>query len=372
MKSTCIDLNRGMIPLFSNYPELQKKIPWVKLGNWPTPVHRLENLGKSVGYENLWIKRDDKTSDKYGGNKVRKLEFILADALRTKRRTIVTYGGLGTNHGLATTIYCKQVGLNTNLVLQNQPLTDHVQENLLLDNYYGANLVHAANQYDVVLKTLLYRIFKNGYYFLPPGGSSPVGCLGFVNAALELKEQILAGQVPEPGYIFCPLGTAGTLAGLTIGCKLAGMQTEVIGVRVTDFSMSNSNLITHLANQTIARLCNDDAAIRKLHFISADIGITHDFFGEGYGCATPEGKEAMDMMWEMERIKLEVTYTAKALAAVLNFVRQRPPGNPPVLYWHTYNGVDLTNVILANHDHKKLPSSFHWCFEQNLIPYIDR
>jgi 1-aminocyclopropane-1-carboxylate deaminase/D-cysteine desulfhydrase-like pyridoxal-dependent ACC family enzyme len=372
MKSILDIPNRGTIPLFDNHPKLQNDIPWVKLGNWPTPVHKLENLGRKVGYDNLWIKRDDKTSDNYGGNKVRKLEFVLADAMKKRRQTIVTYGGLGTNHGLATTIFSKQVGLDTILVLQDQPLTDHVQENLLLHHYYNAKLIHVANKYDSLLKTMRFRIFNRGYYFLPPGGSSPLGCLGFVNAALELKEQIDSGQVPEPGYIFCPLGTAGTLTGLTIGCKLAGMRTKVIGIRVTDLSMSNSIAITRLANKTSTYLSYCDNSIPQLKFTIDDFSINHKFIGPGYGCPTTEGKEALDMMWETEKIMLEVTYTAKTLAAVLDFAARQPVGTPPILYWHTYNGVDFTKVIMRNHDYTNLPGCFHRFFKQNLISYIDR
>ena len=372
MKSTLVIPNSGTKHIYDNHPRLQNAVPWVKLGNWPTPVHKLENLGIKVGYDNLWIKRDDKTSDKYGGNKVRKLEFVLADAMKKRRHTIVTYGGLGTNHGLATTIFSKQAGLDTILVLQDQPLTDHVQENLLLHHYYNARLIHVKNKFDSLLKTLRFLIFNRSYYFLPPGGSSPVGCLGFVNAALELKEQIDSGQVPEPGYIFCPLGTAGTLTGLTIGCKLAGMRTKVIGVRVTDLSMSNSTAITRLANQTSAYLSSCDNSIPRLEFTKDDFTINHKFIGPGYGFPTAEGNVARDIMWETEKIMLEVTYTAKTMAAVLDFVAQRLAGTPPVLYWHTYNGVDFTEVIMRNHDYTRLPKCFHRFFERNLIPYLDR
>jgi len=359
------------IPLFERYPLLGEKLPWVSLGNWPSPVQKLENIGRSLEYENIWIKRDDKSSDEYGGNKVRKLEFVLADAIKNKNNTIVTYGGLGTNHGLATTIYARQLGIRTILVLHNQPVTDHVQENLLLDSLYGARLVYATNKLDVLLKTVGYQITNKNLYFLPLGGSSPTGGLGFVNAAFELKQQVLSGQVPEPAYIFCPLGTAGTLAGLTLGCRLAEMKTRVIGVRVTEIGLSNEEKVSKLANRIGALLCKYDKSLPLFHFKPTDIEIMHNFFGKGYGFSTPDGLEAMELIRRTENIELEVTYTAKTFAAVVNFIRQYLSDNVPILYWHTYNGVDFTSQIKVNHDYTKLPRSFHWCFEKNLIPYLN-
>ncbi|MBM3167251.1 MAG: pyridoxal-phosphate dependent enzyme, partial [Chloroflexi bacterium] len=113
--------------LFRKYPALKGHIAWQSLGNFPTPVRKLEKLGKEIGHQNIWIKQDDKSSDAYDGNKVRKLEFILPEALRLKRKTIITFGGIGTNHGLATTIHGRRLGLDTLLVLVDQPVTAHVQ-----------------------------------------------------------------------------------------------------------------------------------------------------------------------------------------------------------------------------------------------------
>ncbi|MCK5590061.1 MAG: pyridoxal-phosphate dependent enzyme, partial [Dehalococcoidales bacterium] len=131
--------------LFEMYPGL-RDIPWRSLGNFPTPVTKLEKLGEELGYENIWIKEDDKSSDYYGGNKVRKLEFTLPDALQKKKKTVMTYGGIGTNHGLATAIQGNRLGLNTLLLLVDQPVTTHVQENLLLFQHFGAQLCYVKNK----------------------------------------------------------------------------------------------------------------------------------------------------------------------------------------------------------------------------------
>ncbi|MHA2094355.1 MAG: 1-aminocyclopropane-1-carboxylate deaminase/D-cysteine desulfhydrase, partial [Candidatus Hodarchaeales archaeon] len=208
--------------LFEEYPSLDGLIPWIQLIKAPTPVKRLEKLEESLKTKTrLWIKLDNLTSSQYGGNKVRKLEFIIADALRKKKKTIATLGGIGTNHGLATTIYAKEFDLNTRLYLINQPIDRHVLNNLKLDYYYGAELKYVKNYLGAaVYFYFLDRLLKKGTYWLPAGGSTPLGVLGYVNAILELKDQIDSGLLPEPGYIFVAAGTTGTMAGIELGLRL--------------------------------------------------------------------------------------------------------------------------------------------------------
>ncbi len=216
--------------LLRAYPELGANLPWMPLGTFPTPVQRLDHVGPA----NLWVKRDDLSSPVYGGNKVRKLEFILAQVKQQRKTHVVTLGGIGTNHGLATTIYGRQMGLLCTLVLFPQPVTSLVKQNLRLFNYYGANLIYRPSLIRAVLTYYLsQRLRHPGAYFLYAGGSNAVGTLGFVNAAFELKEQIDAGAAPKPSVIFCPVGSNGTLAGLTLGARLAGLASTVIGVRVS-------------------------------------------------------------------------------------------------------------------------------------------
>ncbi|MGD0854744.1 MAG: pyridoxal-phosphate dependent enzyme [Dehalococcoidia bacterium] len=359
------------LPLFEKYPMLEKSLPWISLGNWPTPVQKLETLGKTVGYPNIWIKHDDQSSGIYGGNKVRKLEFILADALKKGYKWVITYGGIGTNHGLATVIHAKHLGMRTALVLIKQPLTDHVQENLLLDRHFGAEIHYASQTIIGGFQTVGVYLKHGRVYFIPPGGSSTLGSLGYVNAALELKQQIDAGLIPEPEYIFCALGSKGTMAGLLVGTRLAGMKTRVVGVRVAEFWITRPENIVHLANNMMALLRSRDKSIPPLKFSLDDVHVIHDFFGSEYGRVTPEGRAAMELLWETEKIKLELTYTAKTFAAMLDFIQKHPElKNAPLLYWHTYNAVDFTQVLLEDHDHTKLPGSLQWCFQKNMVPCL--
>ena len=356
--------------LFEAYPGL-KNIPWRSLGNFPTPARKLENLGRELGYENIWIKEDDKSSDYYGGNKVRKLEFTLPDALQKKKKVIMTYGGVGTNHGLATVIHGNRLGLNTLLLLVDQPLTTHVQENLLLFQHFGAQLCYAKNTAGAVLKSIWYFLSKRNIYYLPPGGSSPRGSLGFVAAAFELKRQIDTGEIPEPKYIFVALGSKGTMAGLLVGSKLAGLNSTIVGVRVSYHWIANEKATANLANKVVDLMRKYDRNVPVIRFNGEDMYVLHDFCGEDYGAPTAQGKEAMEILDEAEDIKLDLTYTAKTFAALLHFVRtQKDREHAPLLFWNTFNSVDLTPIIKEEHDYKKLPKSFHKFFSSNLIPYI--
>jgi 1-aminocyclopropane-1-carboxylate deaminase/D-cysteine desulfhydrase-like pyridoxal-dependent ACC family enzyme len=221
-----------LIPLFEQYPLLEEKLSYISLGELPTPVQKLEKLGAELGIKQLFIKRDDLSGRVYGGNKVRKLEFILGDVLQAGAKEVMAFGGAGSNHALATAIYARQVGLKCISMLIPQPNTRYVRRNLLMSLYSGAELHLCGSEFESVTNMPLVRMatlyqlighrLKNGYLpeRIPPGGSSPVGVTGFVNAALELKKQIMNGEMPEPDYIYVASGTMGTANGLTLGLKI--------------------------------------------------------------------------------------------------------------------------------------------------------
>src|ERR1700758_3621977 len=134
---------KDTLPLFKFYPFLEENVPWILLGKYPSPVEKLSNLQRAFGANELWIKRDDLLSNIYGGNKVRKLEFILADARSRKSNTLITVGGLGSNHALALTMHSKNLGFRPVVVLFNQPKTQQVRKNLLLGFHFGAEMYYA-------------------------------------------------------------------------------------------------------------------------------------------------------------------------------------------------------------------------------------
>lgn len=333
--------------LFAHYPGLKNRLAWMPLAALPTPLQPL--LRPEI--DNLWIKRDDLSSGIYGGNKVRKLEFILALAQRKHTRRLITFGGIGTHHGLATAIFCKRLGIACTLLLYRQPVTEQVRQNLLLLKNCGARLVYSKTMGRAVLSYFLFERLKHpGAYFLFAGGSNPIGTIGFVNAAFELKAQIRQGLMPEPAVIFCPLGSGGTLAGLALGTRLAGLHSRLIGVRVTashlgPFQACTSGTVRKLMQDTYACLKQGDRDFPEIVIKSPQI--FENYFGRGYGHPTPEGARASRMLQDKTGILLEPTYTAKTFAAVLDYCRLQRSGAEPVLYWHTYNSVDLSQQAAA-------------------------
>ncbi|WP_306362786.1 1-aminocyclopropane-1-carboxylate deaminase/D-cysteine desulfhydrase [Nocardia sp. CC227C] len=323
--------------LHRRFPELAHTLPQLPLGSRPTPVRRLSAL--SVGAQ-LWVKDDSAFGDGgWGGNKVRKLEWLLPDALRRGRRTIVTVGGLGTNWGLATALYGREHGLKTVLALVDQPVDDHVRRQLQRLRASGAELRFTRSKTRTVLAAplLLARHFSGARppCLLPAGGSSPVGALGYVEAALELAEQVRAGELPEPTHIVTPVGSGGTVAGLALGLRLAGLPTRVVGVVVNDTLRLDHRAVTRLAQRTARLLRRRGARLPENLTPTCNLEIHTDWLGTGYGHATPEGEAARWRAAGLENLELEPVYTAKALAALLELDARGHFGAGPVVYLNT-------------------------------------
>ena len=367
-----------MIQLFEIYP-LLRRLPYKSFYELPTPVHRLESLGKKLGLTNLFVKRDDISGTEYGGNKPRKLEFILGKALDKGARSVMTLGGVGSNHALATAIYAKKLGLKSISMLMPQPNANYVRRNLLLSCHYNAELHLCGTGLGAAFNMPLVRLaikreqlrhrLLQGYspYFIPPGGSSALGAIGFVNAALELKEQILNGEIPEPEYIYVACGTMGTAAGLILGLKAAGLNSRIIPIRVTSEKLVNRDKMIGLITKTNDLLHSVDNSFPELNFSGEEIDIRHGFFGEGYAIFTREGMKAVSLMEEFEGIKLEGTYTGKALAALLDDVKSSKLNNEVVLFWNTVNSADYS-VLISTLDYRKIPRPFHRYFEEEVQP----
>lgn len=333
-------------PLFEFYKELDKKLPIIELADLPTPIEKYNTEDISISnLKNLWIKRDDITNATYGGNKVRKLEFILADAKQKDKNTITTFGATGTNHGVATAIFSKELGFDSKVYLFDQPVTNTVKNNLKLMTKHKAKLIHKGSLLNTALSYYASQLFPGKQYHLPPGGSNIMGCLSFVNAAFELKQQIENGLVPEPDQIVCPVGSSGTLAGLSLGCQLAGLKSRVIGIRVAPSDLGiipicTTGTVTSLMNKTYDHLCSLDKSIPKVSLNK--IHLDDSYYGEGYGFATDGGDKAIET-FENRGIKLESTYTAKAASAAIELCSAKP--YETILYWHTFNSAQLDSDL---------------------------
>lgn len=357
-----------MIPLYRAYPALNA-IPHITLCVLPTPIHQLENLSAATHCP-LYVKRDDMSGgDIYGGNKPRKLEFLLADALTRGAQHVITFGCAGSNHALATSIHAKRHGMQPLCVLLPQSDSQIVQENLCAHLANGTELHYAQGRAGRLLLTTalwldLYHRTGTFPYLIPVGGSNALGTLGFVNAAFELKEQVAAGIMPKPTHIYVPCGSMATATGLALGCKLAGLSSRIVAVVVEPENEPGSfeQGIIRFLDQTIALLQKYDANIPTMSYTDLAIDIRHGFGGPGYGIATQEALEAKEIFATQENITLEGTYTGKAAAALLHDIEEGiVTDSDVILFWLTY--CPAPQIKEAPKDYMRLPKAFHQYFE---------
>lgn len=304
--------------------------PRLAFGSYPTPVERLERL--SSERTTLWVKRDDLTSKLYGGNKVRKLDHILAEARARGRERLVTFGAAGSHHVLATALFGRLAGFAVDAVVFPQPASAHARENLLADVAQGAHL-HPVSTYLAAPLELLAQ-WRRDAYFVAAGGSSVAGTLGYVEAGRELAAQIRAGELPEPDEIVVALGSGGTAAGLAVGLALEKLSTKVIGVCVVDPARPFVAFTRWLARRTAK------SAGARPGDVDVDARLEFDtrWLGRGYGYPTDEGRRASARAREGGLV-LDPTYTAKSFAAALDRVDRGDKKH--VLYWHTLSSAPM-------------------------------
>ncbi len=304
-------------------------LPHVTLGTSPTPVRRLDGLGIE---QEVWLKDEGAFGDGgWGGNKVRKLEWIIPEAHRRGKKTLFTVGGIGTHWGLAAALYGREHGLNTVLGLVHQPIDDHVREQTRRLDASGATIYRYPSVARLKLAAPMILAKHHLPYYLPAGGSSPVGSLGYVEAALEIADQVSAGELPEPATIVSAVGSGGTVAGLALGLRLAGLSTRVFGVVVNDSFRLDAVTTSRLATKTADLMRSRGADIGDVVIKPGDVTATAAWMGETYGATTPEGAHALELAKNSAALELEPVYTAKALAAILD-------GNiqGPILYLNTH------------------------------------
>jgi D-cysteine desulfhydrase len=327
----------GHWPLFDAYPALADALTPVALATLPTPVQALPALGAAA-----WVKRDDLTHGTYGGNKLRKLEFVLADMRRRKARAVYTLGATGTNAGIAAAMVCEDEGIPCTIITFPQAESVTVQRNREWLQYFHARYEHHPSLWSAVLRYYLHpKRLQRGNYFLFAGCSNPVSTFGYVNAVFELREQIRAGQCPSPAEIIVPVSSASTLAGLTLGVTLAGLATRVTGIRVAaarlgPFAACTPGVVTTLERQALALM---HAAGEALDLKSAPaVTLCREYFGTGYGETTPAATAAIATLRENTGLELEGTYSGKAAAAFLDRLRE---AKGPLLFWNTFNSRPL-------------------------------
>ncbi len=307
-----------------------ERFPRVTFAGLPTALEPMSRLSEALDGPRLWVKRDDLT-DLGGGNKVRPLEYLMADALARHARAVVTFaGGPQSNHLRATAMAARKLGLEPILVVFADPPADTRQGNLLLNRVLGARMVYlgwagkpdptrtieSAIQQMRLLATVYPGLAGRGHYIIPVGGFAPLGAVGYAAAAAEMTAQADAAGI-SIDYVVLAAGTGTTAAGLVAGFRYIHRPTRVIAVDVGRLWHNFGASILRLAVRT------SDLLGRPAAFGSADLELADGYVGPGYSVPTPEGQAAIELLARTEGLVLEPVYTAKAMAALLGFVRRR-------------------------------------------------
>ena len=310
----------------------------VPLGTGPTSVLRVDST--LVPGAAVWVK-DESTFGEggWGGNKVRKLEWIIPEAHRRGTQTLFTVGGIGTHWGLAAALYGREHGLRTLLGLVDQPVDDHVRGQLARLQQSGADLhryrtptrLRLAAPHLVARVTLRDRRMP---WYLPAGGSNEFGALAYVDTGLEIGRQVEAGELPEPATLVTAVGSGGTAAGLALGLRLAGLRTRVFGVVVNDAFPLDAAVIVRLANRTADLLRSRGAALGTAPLEAGEVTMRTDWLGSRYGDPTPASVQAVADA-ATHGFDLEPVYTGKALAAMRD-VAGSAAMPAPILWLNTH------------------------------------
>jgi 1-aminocyclopropane-1-carboxylate deaminase/D-cysteine desulfhydrase-like pyridoxal-dependent ACC family enzyme len=342
--------------LFERYPGTMS-LPWLELASVPTPVETMPVLVAAARAAGVWVKRDDLSGVAYGGNKVRKLEFLLADALASGATDVITFGAAGSNHALATAIYGGRLGLSVHSLLLSQPNARYVRRNLLAGVGSGADLHHYADRAHLLRGAARAR------------RALRERTAGFVDAGLELAPQIARGVTPEPDLVYVALGSMGTAAGVALGLRAAGLRSKVVGVPVVAYEFNTLEALLTLIRETQRLLHEADPTFPLFGWGESDVEIAAGFLGEEYARFTPQGIEAIGIAAEAG-VRLEGTYTGKALAAMLAHGRSGRLEGKTVLFWNTYSSADIS-ALVAGADVSQVPARLRGYFSAELQP-LDR
>ncbi|MSR06792.1 MAG: pyridoxal-phosphate dependent enzyme [Gemmatimonadetes bacterium] len=312
-------------------------LPTVSLGRYPTAVEELTRLRGALGAgPRLLVKRDDAIPFALGGNKVRKLELVLGEAKSQNADTLVTVGGVHSNHARVTAAAAARLGLGCRLLI-NGARPDRPTGNARLHELTGATIEYIPDRAAraPAMASALEQLRAQGKrpYAVPLGASTPLGALGYVRAVGELVSQ---GLVPDA--IVVATSSGGTLAGILAGVELHTLATRVVGVSADDPAASIAAVVRDLLDGMTPLLGLDVPLGAGL-----TIEVDDSFVGGGYGVATPASTEALELAARSEGLFLDPTYTAKAMAALISYVRTgRFRGDETVLFWHTGGQVELT------------------------------
>ena len=307
------------------------RLPRIRLVNLPTPLEEMRRLSGFLGGPRLWIKRDDCTGLAFGGNKERKMEFVVADAVSKGADIVITTGDMQSNHARATAAAAKKVGLDAVLIIWGREPTEY-DGNLLLNYLFGADIrfVQVGWRQIAKLEAVAKELKKKGHipYVIPGGASYPVGAVAYVNAMMELLMQARDANM-NIDYVVHAAGSGGTQAGLVLGNKVLKTGIKILGVSVApDDWLVNSTV--EIANGC-AKLLDVKEVVDK-----DDVALIEDYVGEGYGVLTKEVSDAIKLVAQVEGILLDPVYTGKAMAGLIDMIKRgRFDNKENIVFIHT-------------------------------------
>ena len=298
------------------------RFPRVSLAHLPTPLELLPNLTAELGGPRIWVKRDDCTGLATGGNKTRKLEFVMAEALKQGADTIVTVGAVQSNHVRQTAAAACKLGLSCEVLLEHRipdPTENYANSgNVFLDRIFGANLREypGGTDFDKALQDVSDEVASNGGkpYIVPGGASDKIGALGYVNCAIELLTQANdMGLVID--HLVTATGSAGTQSGLIVGLKATSSSIPLLGIGVNAPREEQEEKVYELAKETAEYIGAPGVVQRE------DVVANCDYIGEGYGIPTESMNEAVMLLARSEGLLFDPVYSGKALAGMIDLVR---------------------------------------------------
>ncbi len=321
-----------------------EKMPRIPLGFFPTPLHRLDRMSEELGV-NLWIKRDDFTgSNLFGGNKTRKLEFLIGKAAEEGAEAVITYGATQSNHAMQTAWAAARSGLKPILYLAAvvPPDPDDFKANLLLDGVFGAEIhivdleegesfADAERRSFKMGKAHIARLAEEGVvcYDIPMGGANEYGSLGYLNGMVELAEQ-MQQQGIRFDCMYHSTGSGGTMAGLMAGRNLLGLDMTIHSVTAMEVDEKYAGRAAGLANKSL-ELIGADVIVEEKDFL-----IDQDHYSPGYECPSEEATEAIKLLARREGVLVDPVYSGKAFAGLIADVRNgKVPAGSEVLFLHT-------------------------------------
>lgn len=328
------------------------KFPRLRLAHLPTPLEPMENLSKVLSGPNLYIKRDDCTGLATGGNKTRKLEFLMADALANKADVVITQGAVQSNHARQTAAAAAKLGMECEVLLENRTSStdrDYCHSgNVLLDRLFGASLQQhpAGTDMNAAMEEVADSARAKGKspYVIPGGGSNPVGALGYVNCALELVAQANEASL-RIDYIVHATGSTGTQAGLLVGLEGSRSGIPVLGICVSRPKEQQEEMVFALAQET-AVFAGVAGCVERDKVVA-----NGDYVGEGYGVPTAGMLEAVRMLAQTESILLDPVYSGKGMAGLIDLIRNGTFNDSDnIVFIHTGGSVGLFGYLNAFDD----------------------